>query len=152
MTEAFYDPILGRHGKNCTCRLCQEYWAKHRPEVQQQTKEPSQQEELKRFLDEQREKEKACPNLDYTEDSLVSRQSKRINELVTAHWVYQERLLSAGQDKTQTFTWDQVMEMRKWDYTSSAKHFYGHGYEDAQKIQQKMTEAMQIQEAPEGRR
>lgn len=68
---------------------------------------------------------------DYTPGSIVTKRIKRIEDLVSAHWSYQEKLLSAGQDKSQTFTWEQVMEMRKWDYCSSAKHFYGHGYEDA---------------------
>jgi hypothetical protein len=49
-----------------------------------------------------------------------------------------EKVLSTGQDKQQTFTWDQMMEIRKWDYTSSAIHFYGHGYEDAANNQDKM--------------
>lgn len=69
--------------------------------------------------------------IDYTSNSIVVKHDERIKDLVNAHWSYQEKLLSAGQDKTQTFTWDQVMEIRKWDYCSSAKHFYGHGYEDA---------------------
>jgi hypothetical protein len=72
------------------------------------------------------------PTSDYTQNSLVSKKSDRIDELVDAHWNYMEKVLSTGQDKSQTFTWDQVMAMRKWDYTSSAKHFYGHGYEDAE--------------------
>jgi hypothetical protein len=69
---------------------------------------------------------------DYRPDSLVSRKKARIKELVDAHWSYMEKTLTAGQDKGQMFSWDQVMEMRKWDYTSAATHFYGHGYEDGQ--------------------
>ncbi len=68
---------------------------------------------------------------DYTADSLVAKQNTRIQELVNTHWSYMEKVLSTGQDKNQTFTWDQMMEIRKWDYISSATHFYGHGYEDA---------------------
>lgn len=70
------------------------------------------------------------PDSDYTKNSLVSKKADRINELVSAHWSYMEKTLTAGQDKSQVFSWDQVMEMRKWDYTSAATHFYGHGYED----------------------
>ena len=66
----------------------------------------------------------------YTEDSIVNKKKERVDELIKAHWEYQKNVISKGQNKTQTFTWDQVMEMREWDYTSSAKHFYGHGYED----------------------
>ena len=108
MSEAVYDPILGQHGSQCQCDLCQRFRA-----GDDITKEPSQQEPY------------------YTTDSLVSKQKDRIKELVDAHWSYMEKVLSTGQDKQQTFTWDQMMEIRKWDYTSSAIHFYGHGYEDA---------------------
>jgi hypothetical protein len=112
--------IIG-HPKNCTCDQCVDYWEK--------TKEQKpQQEQVKEWIAEQRIKN---PIPDYTEDSVVSKLGSRIDELVNAHWNYIEALLYAGQDKMQTFTWDQVMEMRKWDYTSAAKHFYGHGYEDA---------------------
>ena len=70
-------------------------------------------------------------NKHYTENSIVNKMKDKIDELVEAHWEYQEKLLSIGQDKTQTFTWEQVMLIREWDYTSSAKHFFGHGYEQA---------------------
>ena len=111
------------HSSVCQCDVCQEYRKNHL--IQEQ--EP-QQEQVKEWVAEQRIKN---PIPDYTEDSVVSKQGSRIDALVTAHWNYIEALLYAGQDKMQTFTWDQVMEMRKWDYTSAAKHFYGHGYEDA---------------------
>lgn len=71
------------------------------------------------------------PNEDYAPDSIVSQQKNRLEELVKAHWNYMEKTLETGQDMSQTFTWRQVMEMRRWDYTSAATHFYGHGYEDA---------------------
>ena len=67
----------------------------------------------------------------YTEDSIINKKKDRLDELVSAHWEYQKNVLSVGQDKTQTYTWEQMMKIREWDYTSSAKHFYGHGYEDA---------------------
>lgn len=69
---------------------------------------------------------------DYRSDSLVAQKRARIKELVDAHWSYMDKVLSTGQDRSQTFTWDQVMQIRKWDYTSAATHFYGHGYEDAE--------------------
>ena len=65
------------------------------------------------------------------EDLVQSVKEARIQELVDAHWSYVEKVLSIGQDKYRAFTWDQMMEIRKWDYTSAAIHFYGHGYEDA---------------------
>lgn len=74
--------------------------------------------------------------LDYTADSLVSKQNDRIQELVNAHWSYMEKVFSTGQDQEQSFTWDQMLAIRKWDYTSTATHFYGHGYEDAIKEQE----------------
>lgn len=74
-------------------------------------------------------------NEDYTPGSIVSLQKNRLEKLVKAHWSYMEKTLEIGQDMSQTFTWGQVMEMRKWDYTSAATHFYGHGYEDAKNEQ-----------------
>jgi hypothetical protein len=69
---------------------------------------------------------------DYRPDSLVAQKKKRIRQLVDAHWSYMEKVLTVGQDTQQTYTFDQVMAIRKWDYTSVAAHFYGHGFEDAQ--------------------
>ena len=67
----------------------------------------------------------------YAPNSPVSKQNARVKSLVDAHWSYMEKVFSIGQDKQQAFTWEQMMEIRKWDYTSAAIHFYGHGYEDA---------------------
>ena len=49
----------------------------------------------------------------YTEDSIVNKKKERVDELIKAHWEYQKNVISKGQNKTQTFTWDQVMEMRE---------------------------------------
>jgi len=67
----------------------------------------------------------------YTSESIVSIRKERINELVSAHWNYMKNVLSIGQNKEQTFTWEEMMAIREWDYTSVAKHFFGHGYEEA---------------------
>jgi hypothetical protein len=51
-----------------------------------------------------------------------------------------KNVLTIGQNKNQTFSWEEMMAIREWDYTSVAKHFYGHGYEDAQqKCKQEQT-------------
>ena len=68
----------------------------------------------------------------YTSESIVSIRKDRINELVSAHWNYMKNVLTIGQSKEHHFTWEEMMAIREWDYTSVAKHFYGHGYEDAQ--------------------
>jgi len=101
------------HGINCTCDACRQCWDKC-PEPDGSS-EPSTKD-----LDPE-----------YTKDSLISKQILRVNELVSAHWSYIKKVLSTGQNHNQTFTWDQVMAMREFDYISVAKHFYGHGYEDA---------------------
>jgi hypothetical protein len=132
------------HMSSCRCDLCE---ALRKGEDITKKEEPSQQEQVREWIEEQKAKDAAGrvygmpaseSTLDYTADSLVSKQSNRIQELVNAHWSYMEKVLSTGQDKQQTFTWDQMMEIRKWDYTSSAIHFYGHGYEDAANNQDKM--------------
>ena len=131
------------HVSSCRCDTCERLRA---GEDITKMKEPSQQEQLKEFLDKQKVQDAkgrvyGSPDMvldDYTPDSLVSRQQERIDSLVMAHWAYMEKVLSTGQDKQQTFTWEQMMAIRKWDYTSAAIHFYGHGYEDAQKAQDVM--------------
>lgn len=70
---------------------------------------------------------------EYTSDSVVSKHKERIKELVDAHWGYIERLLTTGQNTSQTFTWEQMKAIREFDYKSVARHFYGHGYEDAER-------------------
>jgi len=67
----------------------------------------------------------------YCEWSTVDGQKTRIKKLVDAHWSYMKKALTTGQDPSQIFTWEQVMQMREFDYTSAAIHFYGHGFEDA---------------------
>lgn len=96
--------------------------------------EKSQQDQVRTWFESSREDE--IKN-QYTEDSIVSTKKERIDSLVSAHWKYQEKVISTGQDKDQLFTWDQLMAIREWDYCSSARHFYGHGYEDAVKDQGK---------------
>jgi hypothetical protein len=110
------------HPSYCNCPLCIENRKKKKVPVIKNSKEKK---------DTIKKNNHEVELSDYTSESIYSKHQKRIEDLVNAHWAYQEKLLSAGQDKEQKFTWEQVMEMRKWDYCSSAKHFYGHGYEDA---------------------
>jgi hypothetical protein len=118
ISNSVVDQIQGDnsiHPSFCNCAMCIQQRSKFSTEKKDTIKKNDHEIEIS----------------DYTSESIYSKHQKRIEDLVKAHWAYQEQLLTAGQDKSQTFTWDQVMEMRKWDYCSSAKHFYGHGYEDA---------------------
>jgi len=63
--------------------------------------------------------------------SVVSKKKDRITELADAHWNYIEQLLRVSCEPGQVFTFDQMMKIREFDYKSVAKHFYGHGWEDA---------------------
>ena len=72
------------------------------------------------------------PEQHYRQDSIVSKQAVVIDELVSAHWKYMEKVLRTGADETREYTFEDVMKIREWDYTSAAKHFYGHGFEDGQ--------------------
>lgn len=125
---------LNLHAIYCSCPLCEKL--RNGEDITQQ---PPQQVQVLEGMDKQNAEKEIPSESDYTPDSLVTKQKDRIKELVDAHWSYMEKVLSTGQDKQQTFTWKQMMEIRKWDYTSSAIHFYGHGYEDAGKeeIQQR---------------
>jgi hypothetical protein len=154
--EPFINPETF-HVRTCRCDACNEYWARQRGELDRLSMEQAKiaEEKARAFTNQKSPADMLHPGPapgdadarcigtigvggvqkgsepGYTEDSPVSQKKDRINELVSAHWAYMEKTLTAGHDKTQMFTWHQVMEMRKWDYTSSAKHFYGHGYEDA---------------------
>lgn len=122
------EPTLGKHGERCECELCKRF---HNGD---DITAVSQQDHVRDWIEKTKKEipiKKNDNETGYTSDSIYSKHQKRIENLVNAHWAYQEKLLSVGQNKSQTFTWDQVMEMRKWDYCSSGKHFYGHGYEDA---------------------
>ena len=57
----------------------------------------------------------------------------RIKDLVEAHWRYVSQVIATGQDKGQTFTFDQVIAIREHDYKSAMIHGYGHGWEDSEK-------------------
>lgn len=66
----------------------------------------------------------------YRKESIVSKRGDKIDEIVEAHWNYVECVIESGADVNKMFTFDEVMKIRKWDYCSAARHFYGHGYED----------------------
>lgn len=69
----------------------------------------------------------------YHDGSVVSKLKDRIDKMVSAHWAYVDAVIMSGADTSRSYTFDEVMEIRKFDYTSSAKHFYGHGFEDGEK-------------------
>ena len=66
----------------------------------------------------------------YRESSIVSKHKEKIEEIVNSHWNYVAKVIDSGADTSRQFSFSEVMEIRKWDYTSAARHFYGHGYED----------------------
>ncbi len=68
----------------------------------------------------------------YRKDSIVSKHKDIIDEMVSAHWNYVKCVIESGADVNKMFTFDEVMKIRRWDYCSAARHFYGHGYEDGQ--------------------
>lgn len=76
---------------------------------------------------------------DYREDSVVATRKDKIEKLAKAHWSYVEKVIKSGADTARTFTFDEVMKMREWDYTSAAIHFYGHGFEDGQRAMAQKT-------------
>ena len=74
---------------------------------------------------------KIAETMDYTANSVVTEKRDRITELADAHWNYIEQLLRVSCEPGQVFTFDQMMRIREFDYKSVARHFYGHGWEDA---------------------
>lgn len=68
---------------------------------------------------------------DYIPGSIINTEKEKIKALVDAHWNYKQKDLTIVADRTRVYTFDEVMEIRKWDYTSSAVHFYKHGSDAA---------------------
>lgn len=66
----------------------------------------------------------------YREDSPVGQNKEKIKTLVDGHWRYMEKVIESSPNPKK-YTHNEVMKMRKWDYTSAMTHGYGHGYEDA---------------------
>lgn len=75
----------------------------------------------------------------YRKNSVVSNREKEIDEIVSAHWNYVAEVIMSGADTSRQFSFDEVMKLREWDYTSAARHFYGHGFEDGQGAMAKKT-------------
>lgn len=129
------------HARTCRCDACVEYW-----ERQDALQEAGREEDQNIDGDTIRKNNHPVPDLrgdvkewakvdletEYCQNSLVTKKKERIQQLVDAHWSYMDKVLTLGQNTRQTYTFDQVMAMRRWDYTSAATHFYGHGYEDGQ--------------------
>ena len=70
---------------------------------------------------------------DYRQDSIVSKNKIKIEEMINAHWSYIESVIRTSNEYgpyMPPMTLDQALKIREFDYKTAAKHFYGHGHED----------------------
>lgn len=70
---------------------------------------------------------------DYRQESIVSRNKIKIEELINAHWSYIESVIRTSNEHglyMPPMTLDDALKIREFDYKTAAKHFYGHGHED----------------------
>jgi len=70
---------------------------------------------------------------DYRQESIVSKNKIKIEEMINAHWSYIESVIRTSNEYglyLPPMTLDQALKIREFDYKTAAKHFYGHGHED----------------------
>ena len=70
---------------------------------------------------------------DYRQESIVSKNKIKIEEMINAHWSYIESVIRTSNEHglyMPPMTLDQALKIREFDYKTAAKHFYGHGHED----------------------
>lgn len=70
---------------------------------------------------------------DYRQESIVSKNKIKIEEMINAHWSYIESVIRTSNEHglyMPPMTIDEVLKIREFDYKTAAKHFYGHGHED----------------------
>ena len=70
---------------------------------------------------------------DYRQESIVSKNKIKIEEMIDAHWSYIESVIRTSNEHglyMPPMTLDEALKIREFDYKTAAKHFYGHGHED----------------------
>lgn len=70
---------------------------------------------------------------DYRQESIVSKNKIKIEEMINAHWSYIESVIRTSNEHglyMPPMTLDEALKIREFDYKTAAKHFYGHGHED----------------------
>ena len=70
---------------------------------------------------------------DYRQESIVSKNKIKIEEMINAHWSYIESVIRTSNEYglyMPPMALDQALKIREFDYKTAAKHFYGHGHED----------------------
>lgn len=70
---------------------------------------------------------------DYRQESIVSKNKIKIDEMINAHWSYIESVIRTSNEHglyMPPMTLDEALKIREFDYKTAAKHFYGHGHED----------------------
>ncbi len=76
-------------------------------------------------------KEDSFIEKEYQDNSPVGKQKQMIQHLVDGHWSYIEKLLKTGVNVDTTYSFDELIKIREFDYKTAGIHFYGHGFEDA---------------------
>lgn len=70
---------------------------------------------------------------DYRQESIVSKNKIKIEEMINAHWSYIESVIRTSNEYglyMPPMSLDDALKIREFDYKTAAKHFYGHGHED----------------------
>ena len=70
---------------------------------------------------------------DYRQESIVSKNKIKIEEMIDAHWSYIESVIRTSNEYglyMPPMSLDAALKIREFDYKTAAKHFYGHGHED----------------------
>ena len=103
-------------------------------EARQQHEDPLMSDNLRSEIDAANARLKAkIKDKDYRQDSIVSKNKIKIEEMINAHWSYIESVIRTSNEYgpyMPPMTLDQALKIREFDYKTAAKHFYGHGHED----------------------
>lgn len=95
---------------------------------------PSMSESLKSDIDASNTRLKAkIKDKDYRQESIVSKNKIKIEEMINAHWSYIESVIRTSNKYgiyMPPMSLDDALKIREFDYKTAAKHFYGHGHED----------------------
>lgn len=118
----------------CSCSDCDDASAFSNSATREQHDAPLMSDNLRSAIDAANARLKAkIKDKDYRQESIVSKNKIKIEEMIDAHWSYIESVIRTSNEYgiyRPPMSLDDALKIREFDYKTAAKHFYGHGHED----------------------
>lgn len=118
----------------CSCSDCDDASGFINQATRQSHEAPLMSENLRSAIDAAKARLKdEIKDKDYRQESIVSKNKIKIEEMINAHWSYIESVIRTSNEHglyMPPMTLDEALKIREFDYKTAAKHFYGHGHED----------------------